>query len=95
VSKLIGAGGGGLLTGFDRLSSLRLGVGMISRGEVGLIVGALGIRNGIITQETFAAIVLVVLVTTIVTPPLVRWSFAKAKSQPQTTPHPTQPTHGE
>jgi len=95
ASKIIGAGGGGLLTGFDRLSSLRLGVGMISRGEVGLIVGALGIRSGIITQETFAAIVLVVLVTTIVTPPLVRWSFAKAKAQPQAAPHLIEPTHGE
>jgi Kef-type K+ transport system membrane component KefB len=77
VSKIVGAGAGGLLTGFNRLSSLRLGTGMISRGEVGLIIGALGIRSGIITQETFAAIVLVVLVTTIITPPLVRWSFAR------------------
>src|SRR6185503_15712360 len=38
LSKIIGAGAGGLLTGFNRLSSLRLGVGMVSRGEVGLIV---------------------------------------------------------
>lgn len=89
ASKIIGAGSGGLLTGFDRLSSLRLGVGMISRGEVGLIVGALGIRNGIITQETFAAIVLVVLVTTIVTPPLVRWSFAQSKTRPAPPPTPS------
>ena len=78
LSKIIGAGAGGLLTGFTRLSSLRLGVGMVSRGEVGLIVATLGIGHGIIIQETFAAIVLVVLVTTIITPPLVRWSFAKS-----------------
>ncbi|MBC7869746.1 MAG: cation:proton antiporter [Chitinophagaceae bacterium] len=83
ASKIIGAGAGGLLTGFDRLSSLRLGMGMISRGEVGLIIATLGITNGIINQETFAAIVLVVLVTTIITPPLVRWSFAQSHT-PQT-----------
>lgn len=77
LSKIVGAGVGGLLTGFNRLSSLRLGVGMISRGEVGLIVATLGISKGIIKQDTYAAIVLVVLVTTVVTPPLVRWSFAK------------------
>lgn len=88
LSKLIGAGLGGLLTGFNRLSSLRLGAGMISRGEVGLIIGALGIRSGIIQEDTFAAIVLVVLVTTIITPPLVRWSFARP--QPPAVPQPTQ-----
>jgi len=81
LSKIIGAGAGGLLTGFNRLSSLRLGIGMVSRGEVGLIVAALGISNGIIGEETFAAVVLVVLVTTVITPPLVRWSFAKSQEQ--------------
>jgi Kef-type K+ transport system membrane component KefB len=86
VSKIIGAGAGGLLTGFNRLSSLRLGIGMVSRGEVGLIVAALGIRNGIIGEGVFAAVVLVVLVTTVITPPLVRWSFAK--SPQETLPHP-------
>ena len=89
ASKIIGAGGGGLLTGFNRLSSLRLGVGMVSRGEVGLIVGSIGIRSGIITQETFAAIVLVVLVTTVATPLLVRWSFAKPEPQAASTPDPS------
>ena len=81
LSKIIGAGAGGLLSGFNRLSSLRLGIGMVSRGEVGLIVAALGISNGIIGEETFAAVVLVVLVTTVITPPLVRWSFAKSPQE--------------
>ncbi len=81
LSKLIGAGAGGLLTGFNRVSSLRLGIGMVSRGEVGLIVATLGISKGIIKQETFAAIVLVVLVTTVITPPLVRWAFAKSSKE--------------
>jgi Kef-type K+ transport system membrane component KefB len=90
VSKIVGAGAGGLLTGFDRNSSLRLGIGMVSRGEVGLIVAALGISSGIITEETFAAVVLVVLVTTVITPPLVRWSFAR--SPEKTAPETVQPT---
>lgn len=79
VSKIAGAGLGGLLTGFDRRSALRLGVGMVSRGEVGLIVAALGVANGIIGEELFAAIVFVVLVTTVITPPLVHWAFAEPK----------------
>jgi Na+:H+ antiporter len=81
LSKVLGAGAGGLLTGFNRLSALRLGVGMVSRGEVGLIIAAIGIRSGIIQETMFAAIVLVVLVTTVLTPLLVRWSFGLAEPQ--------------
>jgi Kef-type K+ transport system membrane component KefB len=81
LSKIIGAGSGGLLTGFSRQSSLRLGLGMVSRGVVGLIVAALGISNGIIAREMFAAVVLVVIVTTVITPPLVRWSFAESSNE--------------
>jgi Kef-type K+ transport system membrane component KefB len=77
ISKVLGAGSGALLTRFPRRSALRLGIGMISRGEVGLIVAALGVSSGIIDETIFAAIVLVVIVTTIMTPPLVRWSFAE------------------
>lgn len=86
LSKIIGAGLGGFLTGFNRLSSLRLGIGMVSRGEVGLIVAALGISSGIISEAVFAAVVFVVLVTTVITPPLVRWSFAKKQPEPVAKP---------
>lgn len=85
AAKVIGAGAGGLLTGFPRLSTLRLGIGMISRGEVGLIVAALGVRSGIISAEVFAEVVLVVLATTIITPPLVRWSFRLREKAPGET----------
>ena len=51
--------------------------------------------SAVYERMAIAAIVLVVLVTTIVTPPLVRWSFAKEKAQPQATPHLTLPTQGE
>ena len=56
--------------------SLQLGVGMMSRGEVGLIVATVGIDNGLIGQEVFAAIVGVVILTTILTPLLLRSLFA-------------------
>lgn len=82
LSKVIGAGAGGLLTRFPRIGALRLGIGMISRGEVGLIVAALGVRSGIISAEVFAEVVLVVLVTTILTPVLVRLSFRQPKVPP-------------
>jgi Kef-type K+ transport system membrane component KefB len=75
ATKMIGAGGGVKLAGFDNLSAVRIGVGMISRGEVGLIIASIGVGYGILTPETFTVAVFVVLVTTIITPPLVRWSF--------------------
>jgi Kef-type K+ transport system membrane component KefB len=75
VTKIVGAGGGSRLGGFNWISSLRVGVGMISRGEVGLIIASLGVSYGILAPEVFTTIVFVVLVTTIITPPLIRWSF--------------------
>jgi Kef-type K+ transport system membrane component KefB len=78
LSKVLGAGLGALLSGFSRQEALQLGVGMMSRGEVGLIVATVGINQGLINESTFAAIVGVVIVTTLLTPPLLRSLFSKA-----------------
>lgn len=83
VTKVVGAGGATRLAGFDNTSALRVGLGMISRGEVGLIIASIGVSYGILTAEVFTVVVFVVLVTTIMTPPLVRWSFAeRTKADP-------------
>lgn len=83
VSKLLGAGFGARLAGFDRGASIRLGIGMISRGEVGLIVAAVGIAEGLIGNEVFAVMVIMVLVTTLVTPPLLRAVYARVAATDQ------------
>ena len=75
LSKLIGAGLGARLAGFSNRSALRVGVGMISRGEVGLIVASIGVRDNIISQDVFTVVVVLVLLTTLVTPLLLRWVF--------------------
>jgi Kef-type K+ transport system membrane component KefB len=75
ISKVFGAGLGAQLSGLTRRESLQIGIGMMSRGEVGLIVAAVGIVEGVIPQSTFSAIVGVVIVTTLLTPPLLRISF--------------------
>ncbi len=77
VTKVVGAGGGSLWGGFDRKSALRVGLGMISRGEVGLIIASIGVGYGILQPAGFTAVVFVVLITTLITPPLVRWSFSE------------------
>jgi Kef-type K+ transport system membrane component KefB len=79
VSKIIGAGLGARLGGFSNRQALRVGVGMISRGEVGLIVAGVGQGLGLLTEEEFTVIVLVVLITTLITPPLLRWAFGKER----------------
>ena len=48
---------------------------MTSRGEAGLIVASIGIIEGIIPQNIFSAVVGMVIITTLLTPPLLRWSF--------------------
>jgi Kef-type K+ transport system membrane component KefB len=54
---------------------------MISRGEVGLIVAGYGLSHGLIDQDVFSASVIMVLVTTMVTPPLLRFAFPRAKDR--------------
>jgi Kef-type K+ transport system membrane component KefB len=77
ISKIAGAGLGALMTGFRFKEAMQLGVGMMSRGEVGLIVAAVGITEGMILQDTFSAVVGVVIITTLLTPPLLRSLFKK------------------
>lgn len=79
LGKVIGCGLGAKSSGFTWLEALRVGLGMISRGEVGLIVATVGIKNGLITTEVFSVITLLVLLTTLITPPLLRLSYTKSK----------------
>jgi Kef-type K+ transport system membrane component KefB len=75
VSKMVGSAIGARIGGFGRGESFRLGVCMISRGEVGLIIAALGLAEGLLTEDLFETVFLVILLTTVITPPLVRWVF--------------------
>ncbi len=77
IGKVLGAGIGGKVAGFSNRESLQLGVGMMSRGEVGLIVANQGISQGIITGGMFTAVVGVVLITTLLTPLLLRKLFTE------------------
>jgi len=72
---------GVLEKGLDRLS---VGIGMIPRGEVGLIFANIGLTlvlhdEHIVDQSTFSAVVVMVIVTTVVTPPLLKWSLNRKR----------------
>ncbi len=71
----MGCGLGARIAGLNQREALQVGCGMISRGEVGLIVASLGVQNHIVDTNVFSLTVAVVLVTTLVTPVLLKWSF--------------------
>ena len=72
LTKVLGCGLGAKLFKFTNHEALAVGVGMISRGEVALIVAQKGAAAGLINTDLFPAIVLVVVVTTLVTPILLK-----------------------
>lgn len=72
LGKLFGGAIGALVAKFDMKSSLGIGAGMIARGEVGLIIAMIGIERGIISNDLFSAAILVVIFTTLVTPPMIK-----------------------
>ncbi|MGC8878069.1 MAG: cation:proton antiporter [Anaerolineae bacterium] len=76
VSKILGCGLGARLGGMSWRESLRIGTGMISRGEVGLIVAGVGLDAQLIQPNLFTVMVVMVLVTTLITPPLLRLAFS-------------------
>ncbi|MCM3364410.1 cation:proton antiporter [Niallia sp. Sow4_A1] len=73
LTKFIGAGTGAKLAGFGWNNSMGIGSAMVSRGEVALIVAAIGLESNLITQGLFAIIIVVVIITTIVTPPMMKY----------------------
>lgn len=75
VSKIIGCGIGAKLTGFTNKDSLKIGIGMISRGEVALILAGKGAVAGLMSKAFFVPIVIVVIATTLLTPMLLKFAY--------------------
>ena len=75
LSKMIGCGAGAKLCKYTNLQSVKIGIGMISRGEVALIVATKGMGMGLMKEEFFAPLVLVVVATTIVTPIMLKMVY--------------------
>jgi len=76
ASKIAGSGLGAYLGGFSRRESLQLGVGMVSRGEVGLIVASFALTQALISQANFSIVIFMVIIATLVTPAMLRVVFA-------------------
>lgn len=81
VGKIVGAGAGALMAKFNLKEALQLGIGMVSRGEVGLIIAKIGLDSGYLSKDLFSSIIAMILITTVITPPLLRWSFSEIKKK--------------
>jgi Kef-type K+ transport system membrane component KefB len=77
IGKAFGCGVVSYFSGFNYHGAMRVGVGMIPRGEVGLIVAYIGLSQGIIQQPIYVIAVVMSIVTTLITPPLLKTAFSK------------------
>ena len=75
VTKLIGCGAGAWRLG--RADMLRVGVGMVPRGEVGMVVAQIGLGMGVITDSVYAVVVFMTVATTLVAPPMLKRAYRK------------------
>src|SRR5687768_2020184 len=79
-TKLLGCGLPSMLFLKDKTKSMRVGIGMVSRGEVGLIVAGVGVTSGALSTDIYTAIIIMVAITTIITPIWLKKSYKKELS---------------
>ena len=83
VAAIVGKQACGLVVLGRNLNRLAIGIGMVPRGEVGLIFAGVGLTlsvagERILNEGVFAAILIMVIVTTLISPPLLQWSFSRS-----------------
>ena len=81
VTKLFGCGLPAMFFLKSKAQGMRVGIGMISRGEVGLIVAGVGVTTGAMTSEVYSTIVIMVAVTTIITPIWLKLEYRKEQKK--------------
>ena len=82
LTKIVGCGLGAKICHYENIQSLRIGIGMISRGEVALIVASKGMAVGLMNPDFFGPIIIMVVLTTVVTPVLLKFAFADRANDP-------------
>ncbi len=70
AAKVVGCGFPALALNFNRIGALRIGLGMVPRGEVALIIAGIGLSRGILNESIFGAAIMMTLLTTMTAPPL-------------------------
>jgi Kef-type K+ transport system membrane component KefB len=88
VGKIVGCAAGAFATGFGARSSVVVGVGMIPRGEVGLITASIGFAAGLISRGVYVQVIVLVLATTLITPALLKFTIARHQDVAEPVPVP-------
>ena len=77
LSKVVGCGGISRLLGFNALDSLKIGCGMMTRGEVALIVAQRGLAAGLLEHSFFTAVILLIIVSSVMTPVILKAVYTR------------------
>jgi Kef-type K+ transport system membrane component KefB len=81
ASKFLACGAGALQMG--RADATRVGVGMVPRGEVGMVVAQIGLNLGVMAQSVYGIIVFMSVATTLAAPPLLKLAFRGVAGAPR------------
>jgi Kef-type K+ transport system membrane component KefB len=93
VTKLIGTGLPSIIFLKNRPKAMRVGIGMVSRGEVGLIVAGVGVSSGALSNDIYTAVIIMVAATTIITPIWLKISYKNEPLEPAASTTTTGPLH--
>ena len=77
TTKLVGCGLPAMIFLKDKSKAMKVGIGMISRGEVGLIVAGVGVSAGALTPDIYTSVIIMVAITTIITPVWIKTAYKK------------------
>jgi len=66
-----------------RVNAIRVGVGMVPRGEVGMVVAQIGLGLGAVSQSIYGVVVFMSVLTTIIAPPLLSWAYRGEEGPPK------------
>lgn len=76
-SKLIGCGLPATIFMRNKSKAMKVGIGMISRGEVGLIVAGIGVSSGVLSSNIYSTVIIMVAITTVITPVWLKFAYRK------------------
>ncbi|CAN5431496.1 hypothetical protein BH18THE2_BH18THE2_39840 [soil metagenome] len=82
VTKLAGCGLPAMIFLKDKSKAMKVGIGMVSRGEVGLIVAGVGVSSGALSSDIYTTVIIMVATTTIITPVWLKIAYKKEEVLP-------------
>jgi Kef-type K+ transport system membrane component KefB len=91
ATKLAGCGVPAILFLKSKKRATKVGIGMISRGEVGLIVAGVGVSAGVFSANTYTAVIIMVAATTIITPIWLKMAYRKEPAEAGAASAPQEP----